>query len=339
MKKLIALVLLLSTLLCFLNSCGNDNDTPDTPDKYVNLESVATHDDVGLLLAAGEVDVAILPEPKATVSINKAKSNGNNYYIALNLSTEWDKISDHGLAMGCIAVNASFAESCEASLVDFLNEYEASINYVNNTENLDSSAQMIVDATILPNAVVAKSALGNLYGSIVYQDGDEMKSTLKSFYDAIGLAQPKDSFYYSAPETASGVSEDKINVAVMNGPTGMGMAKLINDYGLDSDKYHFELYSDPSLAISDMNSGKMDLVCLPTNSVANLSNKGSSVKVAAINCLGSLFVVAKEGVEINSVEDLVGKTVYYGVPTSTTEPIFAYILNKNSIEVKSVDEE
>ena len=43
---------------------------------------------------------------------------------------------------------------------------------------------------------LANSALTNLYGSIVYIDGAEMKIALEGFYTAIGYALPADSFYY-----------------------------------------------------------------------------------------------------------------------------------------------
>jgi TRAP-type uncharacterized transport system substrate-binding protein len=45
-----------------------------------------------------------------------------------------------------------------------------------------------------------------------------------------------------------------------------------------------------------------------------------------------LYVVVKEGVEINSINDLKDKTIYYGVKTSTTEPILKFILSKNDLD-------
>ena len=161
-----------------------------------NLEALATNELVGEKVAAGEASIVVLPEPKATVSINTAKKGGNNYSVALNLSTEWSKVSDRPLTMGCIIVKKDFAKENKKALDKFLAEYELSIAYVNNKDNLDSASEMIVNAGILPNAVVAKSALGNLYGSIVYIDGDGMKDALESFYTAIGLTLPDDSFYY-----------------------------------------------------------------------------------------------------------------------------------------------
>ena len=161
-----------------------------------NLEVLATNELVGEKVAAGEVSIAVLPEPKATVSINTAKKSGNIYSVALNISEEWSKVSDRPLTMGCIIVKKDFANNNKKALDEFLAEYKASIAYVNKEDNLESAAEMIVNAGILPNAVVAKSALGNLYGSIVYIDGDGMKEALESFYTAIGIDLPDDSFYY-----------------------------------------------------------------------------------------------------------------------------------------------
>ncbi|MBR4985675.1 MAG: hypothetical protein IKY83_08045, partial [Proteobacteria bacterium] len=51
-------------------------------------------------------------------------------------------------------------------------------------------------------------------------------------------------------------------------PTGMGMAKLMND-NQNNDRYEFRIYNTPETAIVDLKSGELDLACLPTNAVAN----------------------------------------------------------------------
>ncbi len=332
MKKIISLLLFLALTASLLLSC-----TPSEPDKgsgenEVKLVVLKDHDAVAAKMATGEISVAILPEPKATASISALSAQGQNYSIALNLSNEWSAVSATELAMGCIIVKNDFLAENESTVMYFLEEYKASIEYINSPENLNSSAQMIVDAGIIPKLPLAKSSLQNLYGSIVYQDGDEMQTTLKGFYSAIGLNQPDDSFYYKATSTLSAEHKTKIRIGVMTGPTGMGAAKLINDNGIDSEKYLFVSYPSPDLATADLAKGELDMLCVPTNLAANLSSK-QSISVASVNCLGSLYVIAKEGLEINSVSDLAGKTVYYGVKTSTTEAIFKYILTQNGIKV------
>ncbi|MBP3592240.1 MAG: ABC transporter substrate-binding protein [Clostridia bacterium] len=127
--------------------------------------------------------------------------------------------------------------------------------------------------------------------------------------------------------------QSKITIGYLNGPTGMGMAKLIADTPEDSEKYVFESYSDkPGNAISDLESGAIDMACLPTNSAANLFNKGDDISVIAVNTLGSLFIIADKSTNIETINDLAGKTIYASVPGSTTEPILKHILSENNVQ-------
>ena len=113
-----------------------------------------------------------------------------------NISEEWDKVSDQPLTMGCIVVRNEYLAAHPTVVDKFLNDYKTSIEYINTPENIDSSVAMITDASIIPAAPLAKKALLNLYGSIAYIDGRDMKYALTAFYNAIGQALPKDSFYY-----------------------------------------------------------------------------------------------------------------------------------------------
>ena len=156
------------------------------------VEVVSDHDSLVAMIGKGEASVAILPEPKVTAAL----SASTGYSIDLNLSAEWDKVSDTPLTMGCIVVRNEFLNANKDAVDSFLADYKASIEYIGNTENKDSAAQMIVDASVLPKLGLAKGALTNLYGSIVYLDGAEMKSALIGFYEAINLALPSENFYY-----------------------------------------------------------------------------------------------------------------------------------------------
>lgn len=156
------------------------------------VETVSDHDTLVAMLTSKDAPIAVLPEPKVTAALLSNK----NYSIDLNLSTEWSKVSDTPLTMGCIVLRNDFLDANTATVNKFLDEYKASIEYVNNKENLDTAAQMIVDAGVLPKLPIAKNALSNLYGSIVFQSGAEMKASLIAFYTAIGQALPDDGFYY-----------------------------------------------------------------------------------------------------------------------------------------------
>jgi len=129
----------------------------------------------------------------------------------------------------------------------------------------------------------------------------------------------------------------KITIGVLGGPTGMGMAKLMNDVGDESELYEFKLYSSPNDAIPDLSNGTLDMLCLPTNTAATLSTK-QDISVIAINCLGSLYLMTDDSTEINSFADLEGKTIYASVPNSTTGPIINYLLEQNNVEANVVFE-
>ena len=156
------------------------------------IEIEKDHDTLVEKLATKDVSIAVLPEPKVTAALMSNK----DYSVKLNLSDEWDKISDTPLTMGCIVVRNEFLEAHKSVVDNFLKDYKSSIEYVGNANNKDSAAEMIVAAGVLPKVPVAKGALTNLYGSIVYVDGGDMKTALKDFYTAIGYTQPEDSFYY-----------------------------------------------------------------------------------------------------------------------------------------------
>ena len=111
-----------------------------------------------------------------------------------------------------------------------------------------------------------------------------------------------------------GSDNTQLKIGFMNGPTGLGMAKLINDNGglLGNDSYSFEKFSNTNDATAALISGKLDMVCLPTTDAAKIYNNEQSeidVQVLAVNCLNSLYVVAKNDISITSFEDLNGKTV------------------------------
>ena len=162
----------------------------------LNGEELTSHDLLATRIGEGKIDIAILPEPKATATILTNPALGLS--IDLNLSTEWERVSEstEPLTMGCIIFNKKFVDNNKDAVDAFLTEYNASINFINDKANLESAAEMIVSAGILPKVPLAKKALNNLYGSIVYIEGSAMKTALKGFYTVINENQPDDNFYY-----------------------------------------------------------------------------------------------------------------------------------------------
>ena len=77
----------------------------------------------------------------------------------------------------------------------------------------------------------------------------------------------------------------QLKIGFLNGPTGMGMAKLINDNGGKdgNEKYSFEA-TTAELVGPGVVSGKFDVACMPTNTAAMLYNQGNDLVILAVNC-------------------------------------------------------
>ena len=148
-------------------------------------------------VVAGSVSIAVIPEPALSASFAAREASGKEAYkVVTNLSDVWNGKNSTPMAMGCIVANRKFASEHKSLINKFLDEYKASIDYVAKSENRDSAANYIVNAGILPNIKIAKSALVNLGNSIAYIDGEAMKNTLAAFYLIINISTPKDNFYY-----------------------------------------------------------------------------------------------------------------------------------------------
>ena len=155
-------------------------------------------------VAAGLVDIAVLPEPMVTIAINTAKTANNGTVItnAMDLTAEWNKVSPEGsLVQGCVVVRKAFLEQYPEAVENFLTEYKASIEYLST--NVDEASQMIVDNGIFTNAGVAKKALPNC--NVCFLDGTAMKSAMETYLTvllgiapaSVGGKLPTDDFYYT----------------------------------------------------------------------------------------------------------------------------------------------
>ncbi len=165
------------------------------PDRDVTIEFFAEHAELATKLKLNEVAIGMLPEPQVT-----SATMGSNVRIALDITEEWSKVSDYRLVQGCIIVRKEFAEKHPTALKKFLEEYKASVDFVN--DNIDQAASLIEKAGIVPKAAIAKVAIPNC--NICLVTGDEMKSSvgqmLNVLFEAnqqsVGGKLPDDKFYY-----------------------------------------------------------------------------------------------------------------------------------------------
>ncbi|MCQ2770501.1 MAG: ABC transporter substrate-binding protein [Clostridia bacterium] len=129
------------------------------------------------------------------------------------------------------------------------------------------------------------------------------------------------------------VSRDiKAKVYALKGPTGMGIAQL-----MESDEnekslidYDVTIVSSPTEITPEVIGGRFDIAAVPVNLASTLINKGADISIVAVNTLGVLYVI-ENGNSIKSINDLKGKKVYAAGKGSTPEYIFNYILEKNGL--------
>ena len=160
--------------------------------------SYAQPADLRTAVAAGKVSLAVLPEPMVTIATSANKS----LTVALDRPEEWDKVYEPGsLVQGCVVVRTEFAEQNPAEVAKFLEDYEASIQFL--TTNTAEAAKMIVEAGIFANEAVAAKAIPNC--NVTYLDGKDMKAAMAKFLEimhtvapaSIGNAIPANNFYYT----------------------------------------------------------------------------------------------------------------------------------------------
>ena len=147
-----------------------------------------------------------------------------------------------------------------------------------------------------------------------------------------------------ATETTSSTTDDpktpdytdvKARTFALKGPTGMGIAKLMDDAsnGTAALDYEFTIVASPTEITPEILAGRFEIAAVPINLAATLYNKGADISVVAVNTLGVLYTIEK-GNTVNSIYDLEGKTVYATGKGSTPEYIINYLLDNAGISDK-----
>lgn len=142
--------------------------------------------------------IAVLPEPVLSVAMNKNPS----LRVALDLTAEWTAImGSNSLVQGCIVVRTAFLEEHPAEVAKFLEEYKASIEFLN--ENVAEAAGLVVELGIYAGAApIAEKAIPKC--NITYMDGADMEAALSAFLAtlfeiapaSVGGTLPTNDFYY-----------------------------------------------------------------------------------------------------------------------------------------------
>lgn len=169
------------------------------PDKDVTIEWKSEHSECVAALASGAASIAMLPQPFVTAAQGKLEG----LRVALDLTAEWDAL-DNGSAMitGVAVARRDFVESQPETVERFLEEYAASVAWVNG--NPAEAGALIAELGIVDGAAMAEKALPHC--NIVCLTGQEQFEKLSGYLQvlaeaepaSVGGALPRDDFFYGA---------------------------------------------------------------------------------------------------------------------------------------------
>ena len=136
------------------------------------------------------------------------------------------------------------------------------------------------------------------------------------------------------------LSEAPVRVFTLKGPTGMGMAPLLESDEANTAKlnYEFTIANAADEFTGNIVKGEFEIACVPTNLAAVLNTKTQgAIQVAAVNTLGVLYIL-ESGETITNIEDLNGKTIYSAGQGAVPEYALKYILETFDIDCEVIYE-
>lgn len=168
-------------------------------DGKVELDYAADHATLSQSVIAEDSKIALLPQPFVTQTLMK----NSNVKILMDLNEVWKLSTDSAseLYTGCIVVNKEFAENNKEFVQEFLKQYEASVNWVN--ENPKDASLLVEKNEIMPSAALVEKAIP--YCGITFKMAQAEKEGLNSFYKvlfdsnpaSVGGKLPDDAFYFA----------------------------------------------------------------------------------------------------------------------------------------------
>lgn len=168
--------------------------------------------------------------------------------------------------------------------------------------------------------------------------------------------QPEPEVVEPAPEVPDPVEDEDpfvVNFAALSGPTGVGAAQMLSDYGWTKGTQtelpdvladapivanYFIAASNDEITPALIN-GDLDIAAVATNLAAVLNAKTEGgVQVLCLNTLGVLYILEK-GDTVHEIADLAGKTLYAPSNTKGANPehILNHLLTKNGVDPTQVD--
>jgi len=111
-----------------------------------------------------------------------------------------------------------------------------------------------------------------------------------------------------------------VRIAVLNGPSGIGLIQLMENPPLQEEglAVETEAIGAPKVLLGQLIKEEWDFAVLPANMAALIYNKGVPYQVAAVTGLGNLYLISDSDSRPESLKDLDGRTV--NIPGKNTTP-------------------
>ena len=148
----------------------------------VTVKYVGEHTALAAMVASGEAQIALLPEP----FVSAVTVKNPDVRVALDLNTAWEEASGTKLVMGVYIASRTFYNEHPDQVKAFLADYAASVEKVNTSAD---AAQKIADLGIVGSAAIAEQAIPRSY--IVSITGDEAKTAASAVLNVLFTANPK----------------------------------------------------------------------------------------------------------------------------------------------------
>jgi len=167
------------------------------PEQDVTIEWKSEHAECLAALLEDEDGIAMLPQPFVTTAMTKAEG----LRVALDLTAEWDALgAGSTLITGVTVVRRAYAEANPEVVARFLDDYAASVEWVN--ANTADAAALIGGYDIVPEPVALKALPAC---NITFIEGDAMRQALSGYLTVLYEANPKsvggqlpdDAFYWT----------------------------------------------------------------------------------------------------------------------------------------------
>lgn len=167
------------------------------PDQDVTIEYCSEATEVTARMATTTDAIAVLPQPYVTA----AGMKDDTLRIALDLTEEWNKVSDSQLITGVTVVRTEYAQEHPDVIRAFLQDYAQSVAAAN--ADLAGTAALCEELGVVAKAAIAQKALPAC--NIVCLTGEELRTNAEGYLQvlfdadpaAVGGAMPGADFYYT----------------------------------------------------------------------------------------------------------------------------------------------